>query len=490
MPMLDIQNQPSLGLARTVGLTVTGIRYRLFRSLVSVVVITVAVAFFMNLLGASLIRHNIGTSVGQRVRELRTAAAWATRLSHPGTVESLLRTLAALSPASPQADEIAHFGQLSPDALPILFANAREAAGWLNYFRTLDYGRRRQLLQAAQGVKIFDSLRQPQEWNRFNKQRGALSLPPMPGSDNQLRAFLDRWTDLRSQLDQILAARQQAIRSLASHLRGRSALEAMAQGDEALFARIRQLGFAFDENTAQLVATQARQLRLAEQFEQTAAQPAMRRVLAARRDTRPDAITPRAMWEELGTPAGAAWYLGELRKKGLATPSEDPAQATRIAERKLEEYALRQVERLEGDDTGGWLGLGERVQWLLIISMLVCIVGITNAMLMSVTERFREIATLKCLGALDGSIMGMFVLEACTLGAVGGLIGAVLGAFIGFLRAAVSFGPYAVSALPLGELFLGMGAAFLLGILLAGGAAILPAYQAARLAPMEAMRIE
>ena len=121
---------------------------------------------------------------------------------------------------------------------------------------------------------------------------------------------------------------------------------------------------------------------------------------------------------------------------------------------------------------------------------LVCGIGITNAMMMAVTERFNEIATLKCLGALDGFIMIMFVLESCFMGLVGGLIGSVLGGIIGLSRMLVSFGSAFFSAIPLGDLMLGMVISILLGTLLAAISAVIPSYKAARLAPMEAMRVE
>src|SRR5262249_18468586 len=50
-------------------------------------------------------------------------------------------------------------------------------------------------------------------------------------------------------------------------------------------------------------------------------------------------------------------------------------------------------------------------RWLITLALLVAFVGILNAMLMSVTERFREIGTMKCLGALDSFIVKLFLIE-------------------------------------------------------------------------------
>ncbi len=52
-----------------------------------------------------------------------------------------------------------------------------------------------------------------------------------------------------------------------------------------------------------------------------------------------------------------------------------------------------------------------RMIWLVVMSLLVCTVGITNSMLMAVTERFKEIGTMKCLGALDSFVVLLFLLE-------------------------------------------------------------------------------
>ena len=66
--------------------------------------------------------------------------------------------------------------------------------------------------------------------------------------------------------------------------------------------------------------------------------------------------------------------------------------------------------------------------------------GISNAMLMSITERFREIATMKCLGATDGFILKQFLIEAAIQGVVGGTAGMLIGMLISVVKSSAIFG--------------------------------------------------
>ncbi len=87
---------------------------------------------------------------------------------------------------------------------------------------------------------------------------------------------------------------------------------------------------------------------------------------------------------------------------------------TRLAEPVLGGAAAREIPSVAAGASGT-----ARTVWLVSLSLLVCLVGITNAMLMSVMERFREIGTMKCLGALDSFIMKLFLIESLVLGAAG-----------------------------------------------------------------------
>ncbi len=136
--------------------------------------------------------------------------------------------------------------------------------------------------------------------------------------------------------------------------------------------------------------------------------------------------------------------------------------------------------------------INNRVQtrWLITLALLVAFVGILNAMLMSVTERFREIGTMKCLGALDGFIVKLFLIESMFQGGVGTVAGVMLGLFLNIAGMWSAYGQYAWKMFPYGSLSLMAGYCLLIGILLTVAGAVYPAWRAARMHPIEAMRVE
>ena len=130
-----------------------------------------------------------------------------------------------------------------------------------------------------------------------------------------------------------------------------------------------------------------------------------------------------------------------------------------------------------------------RAIWIGIISLLVTVIGIANAMLMSVTERFREIGTMKCLGALSSFVTQMFVLEASLMGLVGGIVGAVAGALFAIVIYTFTYGASLVfGSLPLLSVLTFAGCSIVAGVILSVIAALYPARVAAGMVPATALR--
>ncbi|MBR4749543.1 MAG: FtsX-like permease family protein [Abditibacteriota bacterium] len=128
--------------------------------------------------------------------------------------------------------------------------------------------------------------------------------------------------------------------------------------------------------------------------------------------------------------------------------------------------------------------------WLAIMSLLVCAVGITNSMLMSVTERFKEIGTMKCLGALDSFIVTIFVLESAVMGIAASFIGFVLGFIISVCSNAADKGWNYVFAMNPIDVLKIFGLAIAAGLVLTFFASIPPARKAATMPAAIALRSE
>ncbi|QJB58363.1 FtsX-like permease family protein [Pseudodesulfovibrio sp. zrk46] len=142
------------------------------------------------------------------------------------------------------------------------------------------------------------------------------------------------------------------------------------------------------------------------------------------------------------------------------------------------------------DLAGGIVSMSPKERWIVILSLLVCTVGIINAQLMSVTERFSEIGVMKCLGALDSMILKLFLLEAAMQGLAGAAIGSVVGAFFALLSNLLRFGADSVGFLSWGSLLGSVGIATAAGCLLSLIGVLYPALLAARMEPINAIRAE
>lgn len=129
-----------------------------------------------------------------------------------------------------------------------------------------------------------------------------------------------------------------------------------------------------------------------------------------------------------------------------------------------------------------------RTVWVVVVSLVITLIGITNAMLMSVTERFREIGTMKCLGALSSFVIKLFLIETSMIGAVGSVLGVLLGGIFSLIAYVYTFGAGKVLVAvnyPL-LLVIGVGCA-VVGVILSVIAGIYPARVAAKMKPAAAL---
>jgi putative ABC transport system permease protein len=119
------------------------------------------------------------------------------------------------------------------------------------------------------------------------------------------------------------------------------------------------------------------------------------------------------------------------------------------------------------------------------IALLVGGIGIMNIMLVSVTERTREIGVRKAVGAKRGHILAQFVIEAITLALVGGLVGIVMGIGVGAIAAKL-IPNWPGFFVPVWALVLSFGFSSAVGLFFG----IYPAAKASRLDPIESLRYE
>lgn len=117
------------------------------------------------------------------------------------------------------------------------------------------------------------------------------------------------------------------------------------------------------------------------------------------------------------------------------------------------------------------------------ISLLVGGIGVMNIMLVSITERTREIGTRKALGATNAFIRFQFIVESVILCSIGGCLGVAIGLGLGSVAAMIL--GYSAAA-PVGAILLAVGLSMVIGIFFG----YYPANKAAKMDPIEALRYE
>jgi ABC-type antimicrobial peptide transport system permease subunit len=139
---------------------------------------------------------------------------------------------------------------------------------------------------------------------------------------------------------------------------------------------------------------------------------------------------------------------------------------------------------------GGSIGVDAYQYWLVAVALIVSVVGITNAMLISVYERYREIGTMKCIGALDQHILMLFLIESIIQGAAGGIIGFIFGVIAAIFSSGFTTGFDIILRVPAASLLTYFLGTTILSVALSVIASMYPAWRASKLPPVEALSYE
>lgn len=156
--------------------------------------------------------------------------------------------------------------------------------------------------------------------------------------------------------------------------------------------------------------------------------------------------------------------------------------------RKEQEVAVQDSSRMMESITSTVSTLTTFVMAIAGISLLVAATSIFNVMMMSVTERIREIGILRSIGTQKGEVLRMFIYEAVILGLVGALIGAIMSLILGWLVVLAMVGTTEYFFTYQSLVYVPVSMAIGIAICLFSG--VYPAWRAANLDPIEALRAD
>jgi hypothetical protein len=485
-----VKDQVRLSASRGMYLTLAGMYYRLTRSTITIAIVALAVAFLAYILSYSISSQERSAAASDEYQQSKALGEWVTRTGHIDDLPAIVASTAARDTG--RVSEYWRWGSVTDAESAGIRAAVDRLRDFLAYFATMRRASRAVLLGDTDPHQLPKRLENPDYFAVFVKQLTELSLRPPLGSAEALQKFLSTdWPVINSYVDRVRAGQLAAIQRIQSGLKGRTVVEMLTSSPEEMAALAEAAGYQHLGSRLQLLSAQARLSQDEGVTVRALGIAEVRGSVAHELGIEPKAVEFSILAKWLTSKSRAQSFVAFTQSARVADmPPVERLLAVAKNYRRIEQLQ-RALNSVPAESIKrGFSGMPQATRWLVIVSFIVCAVGICNTMFMSVTERFTEIATMKCLGAMDGFVMMLFVFEAIIQGLAGSVCGLVLGVLLALLRGFIGYGGLFFESLPLNALFASLGFSLVAGVALAGLSAVGPAWMAARLAPMEAMRVE
>ncbi len=380
------QDQVRLGPGRGLRLAFSGMAYRMFRSSVTIAILALATAFLVHMLSYGLLQRATERQAFNELDRQRRTGQMMTRLSDTDLGSAIIDAL-----VSGQSAPVAEYGLwsgLGASATADAVTIARRLHDTALAFGDYPAAARAVLLGEVSAQEFLLELRDA-EVAHLDMQMRQLGVRAPLGSIGALRHLV---VDELPRLRHFIAASQQgqrrAIDSINQSLAGQALAEALQKPAPDLIQRLRAAGYVLtSSDLVELSRLQARTSDLAKVNQ--ALQNGEVATEIGRMASLEDA---KVNFESLSAYVTQLSRAKAIRQRLIRGGMPETIAADRLLELAKTHVRESQLARALGGQTFALeatrFGLSERNQWLAVLSLLVCIVGVANAMLMSVTERF------------------------------------------------------------------------------------------------------
>ncbi len=489
----EVREQVHLSFVRLLEVCLESISYRLLRSIVTVFIVIIAIAFLASIMVEGYIGKSLRDTVWGRTSRGGAYTRFLKTVSVLKSKEEIVHWAAGIDHGTFDFKNLVSWGGFDESAAGAFITTSRTTSRYLTFFANIPAGRLALLVENNEGIEIFDWLGDSANFEGFAERFAPMKNLRLPGEGlKAFREFLDNtWPPYRAKLETVQEGYARTIGAIAGAgddtLQGRLRSAVENENLEAYLLSLADLGYHVDPGQIEFIREGIR-FQAERDWAVGQLKKAPVRTGWNRRFQEKFSVT-EALESIADNPGRAEWVATMLEEEDL-TEDYESARLVDIARRIRDWNDLVASEQVLVARYGGSEGFSRKTWWLIIVSATVCVVGIANAMLMSVLERFKEIATMKCLGARNSTIAFLFVMESIIIGAIGGLVGMIGGFLIVFLRQLIAYGSLLFAQFPVSDMLLTTLICFCCSLLLTAIAAIYPAHVAARMAPMEAMRID